>query len=78
MGKVKKYLKSQMQSLKASEYSPGEFSEHEYPPIDIDAAEKRNALHESRDPNFKALMDKLRAKAAAVAKKAGRTVSQNP
>ena len=70
MGKVKGFLKSRIESLKDSDYT-AEFSEHEYPPIDLDRGAAGNKHDEAIDPEYRALMEKIRKAAAKV----GRTVA---
>ncbi len=71
MGKLKGFLKSRIQSSKESEYTPGEFSEHEYPPIDLERAKEGEKHAEQVDPKYRAWKAKLRTEA----KKFGRTLT---
>jgi hypothetical protein len=61
---------SRKEAMKFMGMTPGEFSEHEYPPIDLERGKEGNKQAEQVDPKFRALMDKLRAEA----KKFGRTI----
>ncbi len=71
MGKVTGFLKSKIPSSKESEYTPGEFSEHEYPDIDLEKAEERSKHAEKVSPKYKAMLTRMRAEA----KKFGRTIT---
>ena len=70
MGKAKKFLKSRIESLKDSDYT-AEFSEHEYPPIDLERGREIGKQAEAVDPKYRALKEKM----LAAAKKVGRTVA---
>jgi hypothetical protein len=70
-GKEKEFLKSKIQPSKESEFTPGEFSEHEWVPIDLEKAKAGNKHDEEVSPKVRAYMKKLRAEA----KKFGRTIT---
>ena len=66
MVKIKGYLKSIRKRLDESEYSPGELSSMEEPPFNPERAEAANAREEARNPQYKKMMDKVRAKVKKV------------
>ena len=70
MSGVRGFLKFRIESLKNSDYT-AEFSEHEFPPIDLDKGHEMGEQAEKVDSQYRTLKDKLRAAVKAL----GRTVA---